>query len=263
MQKKLLVEALKRRGHSVAMTGDGVNDIPALKAADCSIAMPGGAQAARQVAQLSLLDGDFSALPQVVAEGRRVIGNITRAASLFLVKTLYSCALALLVLFLPVHFPFQSIQMTLVSSLTVGIPSFFLALERNEKRAEGGFLRQVLLRAIPGAAAVTLCAMAAMFCRNILGWDEAACSTLATISAGVVGLLMLLTVCWPLTRLRAVLLTAMSAAFVGAVLLAGDVFFLTRLTTAQFIGLLVLIAAAAGVISCVTGLTRLWQKRRA
>ena len=256
VQKKLLVEALKRRGHSVAMTGDGVNDIPALKAADCSIAMPGGAQAARQVAQLSLLDGDFSALPEVVGEGRRVIGNITRAASLFLVKTLYSFALALLVLFLPVTYPFQPIQLTLVSTLTIGAPSFILALEPNRQRVQGGFLQTVLLRAIPGAAAVTLCAAAAMLCHSVFGWSDADCSTLATLSAGVVGVLMLLRVCWPLTPLRGALVAASAAAFVGAVLLLGRIFCLTTLTGEETLALLALIPAAAGVMALTTWLMR-------
>ena len=259
-QKKLLVEALKHAGHSVAMTGDGVNDIPALKAADCSIAMPGGADAAKQVAQLTLLDGNFASMPLVVGEGRRVIGNITRAASLFLVKTLYSFALAALVLFLPVDYPFQPIQLTLVSTLTVGFPSFVLALEPNHARARGGFLQTVLLRAIPGAAAVTVCALAAMLCRH-LGWTAADCSTLATLSAGAVGLLMLMTVCLPLTRARALLLGAMTAAFVGAVLLFGRVFLLTTLGPRQGLALLGLIGAAGAVMALVTWLMKRLNRR--
>ena len=261
-QKKLLVEALKEKGHHVAKTADGVNDIPALKAADCSIAMPGGAQAARQVAQLCLLEGDFAVLPQVVGEGRRVIGNITRAASLFLVKTLYSFALALLVLFLPVAYPFQPIQLTLVSTLTIGLPSFFLALEPNQARVRGGFLQQVLLRAVPGAAAVTLCALAAMLSHAFFGWTEADCSTLATLSAGVVGLLMLLSVCRPLTKMRAALLGSVTAAFVGAVLLLGRLFCLTTLTQPEFLALLALIATAAGVMAGMTWLLRRFMHRR-
>ena len=257
VQKKLLVEALKERGHSVAMTGDGVNDIPALKAADCSIAIAGGADAARHTAQLTLLDADFSSLPQVVSEGRRVIGNITRAASLFLVKTLYSFALAALVLFLPVEYPFQPIQLTLVSTLTIGFPSFILALEPNDAKASGSFLQQVLLRAVPGAAAVTVCGVAAMLCRS-LGWAAADCSTLATLSAGVVGVLMLLSVCRPLTRVRAVLIACVSAAFTGAVLLLGPLFLLTTLNALQCVALLLLTAAATAVMAVTT---RLMQKR--
>ena len=119
------------------MTGDGVNDIPALKAADCSIAIAGGSDAARQTAQLTLLDADFASLPQVVGEGRRVINNITQSASLFLVKTLYSLALSVALLFLPATYPFQPIQLTLISGLTIGAPSFFLALEPNTPGVRG------------------------------------------------------------------------------------------------------------------------------
>ena len=257
VQKKLLVEALKKRGHSVAMTGDGVNDIPALKAADCSIAIAGGADAARHTAQLTLLDADFASLPQVVSEGRRVIGNITRAASLFLVKTLYSFALAALVLFLPVEYPFQPIQLTLVSTLTIGLPSFILALEPNDAKASGSFLQQVLLRAIPGAAAVTVCGVAAMLCRSLC-WAAADCSTRATLSAGVVGVLMLLSVCQPLTKVRAVLIACVSAAFTGAVLLLGPLFLLTTLNALQCVALLLLTAAAIAVMA---GTSALMQHR--
>ena len=257
VQKKLLVEALKKRGHSVAMTGDGVNDIPALKAADCSIAIAGGADAARHTAQLTLLDANFASLPQVVSEGRRVIGNITRAASLFLVKTLYSFALAALVLFLPVEYPFQPIQLTLVSTLTIGLPSFILALEPNDAKASGSFLQQVLLRAVPGAAAVTVCGVAAMLCRS-LGWAAADCSTLATLSAGVVGVLMLLSVCQPLTKVRTALIACVSAAFTGAVLLLGPLFLLTTLNALQCVALLLLTAAAIAVMA---GTSALMQHR--
>ena len=168
-QKEQLVKALQQAGHSVAMTGDGVNDIPALKAADCSIAVAGGADAAKHAAQLTLMQSDFSALPQVVLEGRRVVNNVTRAASLFLVKTLYSFAVTVLLLFLPAVYPFQPIQLTLISSLTIGIPSFFLALEPNRERIRGRFLDMVLLRAVPGAAGVTLCAVLAMMLEH-QGW---------------------------------------------------------------------------------------------
>ena len=224
-QKCLLVEALKAAGHSVAMTGDGVNDIPALKAADCSIAMAGGADAAKNAAQLTLLDADFSAMPQVVCEGRRVVNNITRAASLFLVKTLYSFALSVVMLLLPVAYPFQPIQLTLISALTVGTPSFFLAMEPDNTRISGNFLQSVLTRALPGAAAVTVCAAAAMLLEK-LGMPQATCSVLATLSAGLVGLMSLARVCWPFTAVRAAVLLAMTIGMAGAVAWLGPVFFL-------------------------------------
>lgn len=246
-RKRALVEALKAAGHTVAMTGDGVNDIPALKAADCSVAMPGGSDAARHAAQLLLLDADFAALPAVVDEGRRVINNITRAASLFLVKTLYSFALAMLVLFLPARYPFQPIQLTLISGLTIGAPSFFLALEPNRERVRGNFLRTVLYRAIPGALAVTVCALAACLLER-LGWSREVCSTLATLSAAAAGLVTLLVTCLPFSRLRALVFAAMCAGMALCVTLVPGVFFLVPLTGGQWLTQLGLACSATAII---------------
>ena len=214
-QKKQFVTALKEKGHNVAMTGDGVNDIPALKTADCSIAMAGGADAARHAAQLTLMSSDFSVMPEIVLEGRRVINNITRAASLFLTKTLFSFLLGVLTLFLPNGtYPFEPIQLTLISSLTVGLPGFFLALEPSEERVKGSFLKTVLYRALPGGIAVAMCAVLSMLIA-----DREMHSTLATLAAGVVGFVVLFRTCVPLNNRRIVLLAAVAAAFTGAVLI--------------------------------------------
>ena len=250
-RKRQIVEALKARKHSVAMTGDGVNDIPALKAADCSIAMGGGSGAAENVAQMTLLDGDFASMPLVVGEGRRVIGNITRAASLFLVKTLYSFALTLLLLAIPAPYPFQPIQLTLVSALTIGAPSFLLALEGNRERVSGSFLQTVLLRAVPGAAAVTVCAVLSMM-TAAFGWTREICSTLASISAGCVGLMVLSTVCRPLNRQRAAILTAMSVMFALTVVFLGSVFFLSWLDFGQIAALVAIVCLGALVLFAVS-----------
>lgn len=213
VRKKILVEALKKAGHSVAMTGDGVNDIPSIKASDCSIAIGGGAEATERAAQIVLLNGDFNSLPAVVAEGRRVIGNITRTASLFLVKTLFSFVLSLLLLVVPLRYPFEPIQLTLISALSVGIPSVFLALEPSSERAAGHFLKRILLRAGPGAAAVVSCALAAMI-TEFTGSSHEIASTMATVSAGIIGLANLILTCRPFTKLRAAVCAAMCAAFV-------------------------------------------------
>ena len=230
-QKKRMVEALKKQGHNVAMTGDGVNDIPALKAADCSIAIAGGSDAAKQAAQLTLLDADFSIMPEIVGEGRRVIANISRSATLFLTKTMFSVALAVLLLFLPGAYPFQPIQLTLISALFIGAPSFVLALEPNTECCRGSFLRRVLLKAAPGAAAVTICAACSMLLCGRYG--QAVCSTLATLSAGFVSQITLIRIARPFNALRGALVVLMAIGFVGAVLLLGRVFYLVPLNGEQ------------------------------
>ena len=236
-RKRMLVEALKNQGHHVAMTGDGVNDIPSLKAADCSIAMAGGAEATERAAQLVLLNNDFNSLPAVVSEGRRVIGNITRTASLFLQKTLYSFALSvlnlLIGLFLPLQYPFQPIHLTLISALTVGIPSFFLALEPSSERAKGHFLKRIIFKAAPAALSVVCCALAAMIVQY-LGTPGEITSTMAVLSAGVIGLCNLALTCLPFSRLRAIVCLLMCAGFAGVVALFPGVFALhAQAMTAQ------------------------------
>ncbi len=248
-QKKSLVLAFQAKGHNVAMTGDGVNDIPALKAADCSIAMAGGADAARHAAQLTLLDSDFSVMPEIVLEGRRVINNITRAASLFLTKTIFSCLLSILVIILPAStfYPFHPIHLTLISSLTVGIPGFFLALEPCRERIRGRFLRTVLMRALPGGVAVSLCAAAAMILVRF-GWSREICSTVATLSAWFVGFLVLLRTCQPLNRNRAILLAGVAAAFLAVLFTFGHQFELVPLHGRAWAVLAVLCAAGAAIV---------------
>ena len=262
-RKRLLVGALKADGHTVAMTGDGVNDIPALKSSDCSIAIAGGAEATEHAAQLVLMDGDFNSLPAVVAEGRRVIGNITRTASLFLVKTLYSAALAILTLLLPLRYPFQPIQLTLISALTIGVPSFFLALEPSHERAKGKFLRRVLLRAAPGAAAVTCCAIAALV-NNQLGVSFEISSTQAVLSAGALGLVNLALTCRPFTRLRAVLCAVMAAAFAGTAAFFPKLFFLhpEDFAAKDWISLAITTACGALILLGGTALARRYENEK-
>ena len=156
MQKQLLVQELKEKERTVAMTGDGVNDVLALKKSDCGIAMANGSDATKNVSQLVLLDSNFSSMPKVVAEGRRTINNIQRSASLFLVKTIYSGILALMFLFMGAAYPFVPIQLSLISTVTIGIPSFLLALEPNRERIKGKFLQNVIMRALPTSLTVAL-----------------------------------------------------------------------------------------------------------
>ena len=228
-QKKALVLALKRKGHNVAMTGDGVNDIPALKAADCSIAMAGGADAAKNASQLTLLSSDFSVLPEIVLEGRRVINNITRTATLFLTKTIFSVLLSILMLVLTSAYPFQPIQLTLISSLMIGFPGFVLALEPSGERIRGRFLRTVLFRSLPGGIAAACCAAIAM-AMTWAGWSRELCSTIAVLAAGTVCWMVLLRTCQPFNRIRIILLSAMAVAFALAYWMLGKIFFLVPLT---------------------------------
>lgn len=215
-QKCKLVRALKAQGHVVAMTGDGVNDVPALKEADCSVAMASGSDAARQVAQLVLLDNNFASMPHVVLEGRRVINNIRRSASLFLTKTLFSFLLAIISLIFGAGYPFEPIQLTLFSTITIGIPSFFLALEPNRARIQGKFLQTVIRQAAPGALCIVLGVQALTALAT--GTPEQL-STMATLYAVLVGLIVLFRVCMPFNRNRVVLFAGCCVLFVGAICL--------------------------------------------
>lgn len=227
-QKKDMILALKAQGHTVAMTGDGVNDVMALKEADCSIAMGSGTQAARSIASLVLLENQFNAMPSILLEGRRVINNIQRTASLFLVKTLFSFGISLLTVFWLSIYPFEPIQLTLISSLGVGIPAFILTLEPNYDRVSGSFLANVLGRAIPGALSVITAVIVTKLLQPLLQADGLAFSSICTWLAGMNSLWVLYMICNPMTRLRQILLITMTAGFLGAIVFLPQVFYMTR-----------------------------------
>jgi cation-transporting P-type ATPase E len=219
-QKRSMVQALRARGHVVAMTGDGVNDVLALKDADLGIAMGSGSSATRAVAQLVLLDSTFDALPSVVAEGRRVLGNIERTSHLYVTKTVYAMLLAIGVGVFGRPFPFLPRHLTLIGSLTIGIPSFFLALAPNADRARPGFLRRVLRFTIPAG---TLAAVGTFLAYTIASEEPGVTLTEARTSATMVlcwiGFLILTIIAAPLTRPRLLLVWSMAAAFVAALIL--------------------------------------------
>lgn len=231
-QKMLMVKALQKQGRTVGMTGDGVNDVMALKQADCSIAMGSGAQAAMAVASLVLLQDQFAVLPQIVAEGRCVINNIQRTASLFLVKTIFSFLLTVLTVIWMQAYPFVPIQLTFVSAIGTGIPAFILTFENDISRPKSNFLVSVLSRAIPGALAIS-CGISILYCivqygpMNVnLEQYQTMCTLLAVINA--IGVLYM--ICRPLSFLRLLVLILSIAMAVGGMLFFPTMFFLYQLS---------------------------------
>ncbi|MEV7071406.1 cation-translocating P-type ATPase [Streptomyces sp. NPDC093990] len=216
-QKREMVGALQSRGHTVAMTGDGVNDVLALKDADIGVAMGSGSEATRAVAQIVLLNNSFSTLPSVVAEGRRVIGNITRVATLFLVKTVYSVLLAVLVVCWQVEYPFLPRHLTLLSTLTIGVPAFFLALAPNHERAQPHFVRRVMRYSIPGGVVAAIATFVTyLITRHHYTGPGAldAETSAATLTLFLISMWVLAIIARPYTWWRLALVAAMGLGFV-------------------------------------------------
>jgi len=193
---------MQAAGHTVAMTGDGVNDILAMKDADCSVAMASGSEAAAQAAQVVLLDSDFARMPDVVLEGRRVVNNIERSASLFLVKNLFSLLLSVFSAVSFITYPLEPAQVSLIAMFTIGIPGFLLALEPNHARIEGSFLKKVLLRALPAALTDVLAVGALVVCGEVFGLSDGDIATAATMLLAVVGFMILIRISKPLTKMK-------------------------------------------------------------
>ena len=227
-QKRDLVKALHRRGRTVAMTGDGVNDVLALREADCSVSMASGSAAARNVSEIVLADNDFSHMPEVVAEGRRSINNLQRSASLFLVKTVFTAVLALICIFMP-PYPFIPIQMSLISTAVIGIPSFVLALEPNHERIRGNFLANVLARSLPASLAIVCALFAELALGRLLDHSFAEISTVCMMITVVIGLALIYRISRPLTPLRSALLVAMSGLVLLSYTVFGEFFHVVRL----------------------------------
>ncbi len=209
MQKKELIMALKNGGHIVAMTGDGVNDVLALKEADCSIAIASGTDAARNVSELVLLNSNFDALPAVVAEGRRTVNNIERSATLFLTKTTYATVLAVVFAILGLQYPFIPIQLTLTSVVTIGIPSFVLALQPNKSRIEGSFLKSVFSKSIPSALTIVFNILVIMLANKLFHFSDDQVSTMCVFMNGFVGFRLLYQLCRPFNLLKKTLFISM------------------------------------------------------
>ncbi len=225
--KKKLIRAFKAQGHTVAMTGDGVNDVLAMKEAHCSIAMASGAQAASQVAKMVLLKSDFAAMPSIVGEGRRVINNIQRAATLFLVKNIFSLGLAIISLFTQWAYPLIPLHLSVISALTIGVPSFFLAMEPNYERVKGRFLPTVLRKALPGGLTNIFVVLMAQAFMAAFELPLEQISTVCAAILSVVGLLVLYQTCKPFDKFRRLIWWLMAAGLVICFTLLNGFFDLT------------------------------------
>ena len=245
-QKRELVQALKRREHTVAMTGDGVNDVLALKEADCSVAMAAGSDAARNVAEIVLVDNDFASMPAVVAEGRRSINNLQRSASLFLTKTLFSMGLAALCIALP-PYPFEPIQMTLINFFCIGAPGFVLGLEPNNARVKGSFLTNVLKRALPASIAVILAAALDIFVARVFGFSQLTLSTMCLLSSCAVSVSLIWRISQPLTPLRVVLFVFVVAGILVGVIGFPELLSIANLSMGQMVILAVIVVFTCSV----------------
>lgn len=263
-QKRKFVQILKEEGKTVAMTGDGVNDVLALKNADCSIAMASGSDAAAQASQLVLLESDFSCMPEVVLEGRRVVNNIQRSASLFLVKNIFSFLLSLVSFVFMFTYPLEPSQISLISMFTIGVPAFFLALEPNKNIIKGHFLTNVFLKALPAALTDVLAVGALVIFGRTFGVSSADISTAATMLLSIVGFMILYTISAPMNVLRSVILGGCIVGLLFCSIFLNDLFAITGMTTKCVMLFVVFAIATEPVLRYLTwliGKLRFYYKR--
>ena len=251
-QKKAMVQALQSQGHTVAMTGDGVNDVLALKEADCSIAMAQGSDAAKNIANVVLLDSNFASMPHIVNQGRRVVNNIRTAASMFLIKTMFSVMLSLLTIFFGNAYPFEPIQMSLISACAVGIPTFLLAQENNYEKIDHTFLRHVFINAFPAAITITSCVFAVMLvCQNVYH-SMAMLNTACVLVTGWNYMAALKTVYAPLNTYRKVIIYGMQFIFFAAAVIFQKLLSLGSLDFGMIILVFILMTFAPVLIDVIT-----------
>lgn len=263
-QKRILISSLKHNGHVVAMTGDGVNDVLALKESDCGVAMNDGADAARNVAEIVLLDSNFDSMPKIVGEGRRTINNVERSATLFLSKTIYASLLALLFLFINYTYPFIPIQMTLINSLTIGIPAFILALEPNRSRVKGKFFINVISKAIPSGITTVVNILILVFVASILNIPNEQTSTIAVIITAYTAILLIYRISKPLNLLRKSLLILITLILLLMILtpVGRSVFSLVWLTPNSLLILLPLMYVSTRLFKLLSNLLSMVIKKK-
>ncbi len=243
-QKQILVRALQTAGHTVAMTGDGVNDILAMKDADCSIAMASGSEAAAQAAQTVLLDSDFAHMPDVVLEGRQVVNNIQRSASLFLVKNIFSLLMALFSAVLAITYPLEPSQISLISMFTIGLPGFLLALEPNRNRIEGKFIRNIMLRALPAGLTDVLSVGALVVCGEVFALPKADIAVASTMLLAVVGFMIMIRISQPFNYMKSGILILSMTGLLFCGFFLGKLFAIKEISSICFL-LMVVFAFAA------------------
>jgi cation-transporting ATPase E len=260
-QKKSMVLALKAQGHTVAMTGDGVNDVLALKEADCSIAMAEGSDAAKNIANVVLLNSNFAAMPHIVNQGRRVVNNIRTAASMFLIKTIFSVLLSLITIFVGKAYPFEPIQMSLISMCAVGIPTFLLAQENNYQKIDHTFLRHVFMNAFPAAVTITGCVLTVMLvCQNVYESNEML-NTACVLVTGWNYMAALKTVYAPLNRYRKIVIYSMQCIFFLAAVVLQNLLTLGSLEFGMIILVFLLMTFSPIVIEVITDwIRKVYQK---
>ena len=260
-QKQQLVKAIKSQGHTVAMTGDGVNDILALRDADCSVAMASGSDAAAQAAQVVLMDSDFAHMPSVVMEGRRVVNNIERSASLFLVKNIFSLLMSVLSAALLITYPLEPSQISLISMFNIGIPAFFLAMEANENRIEGKFLKNVFLKALPAGLTDTFAIGALVVCGKVFGLPAADIATAATMLLAIVGFMILTKISTPLNKYRIVVLIGNIVALIIWATVFNNLFAINKMSSICVLLFLVFSFAAESLFRILSKIVEAVEKK--
>lgn len=229
-QKRQLVQALKKQGRTVAMTGDGVNDVLALKDADCSVAMASGSDAAVQASQVVLLESNFACMPSVVLEGRRVVNNIQRSASLFLVKNIFSFLLSLFAAVFMITYPLEPSQVSLISMFTIGVPAFFLALQPNKEMIQGHFLTNVFIKALPAGLTDVIAVGALVVFGQTFGVDPIDISTASTMLLAIVGFMILYRICQPFNILRIIVWAGCMVGLLGCSIFLPELFAITGMS---------------------------------
>ena len=251
-QKQLIVRALQKQKHTVAMTGDGVNDILAMKDADCSIAMASGSEAAAQAAQTVLLDSDFGRMPYVVFEGRQVVNNIQRSASLFLVKNIFSLLMAIFSAIFAITYPLEPSQISLISMFTIGLPGFLLALEPNRNRIEGNFMVNVMLKALPAGLTDVLSVGALVICGQVFNLPSEDIATAGTMLLAVVGFMIIIKISHPFNKMKygVLLINIIGLLFCG--LFLGRLFAIESISNICFLLMVVFAFAAESMFRYLT-----------